>query len=117
MTNVAELAELLAEAQRSATSVVDPTRYAALDLPTAVAVQTAVTTALNASVGMIKTAIRPDGAGVAAPIYSSRIGRDAGFELQATTVIGLEVEVGMVLARDVRSSADIPDAIDHFFLA
>jgi hypothetical protein len=116
MTNTAELAKPLADAQRSATSPVDPAPYAALDRAGAYAVHFAVNEMLGERVGMLKTAVHPDGVGAAAGIYTSRVGHSPSFRLPSATIVGLEVEVGLVLARDVKSSADIPGAIDHYFL-
>ena len=116
MTTTADLAQPLAGAQRSATSPVDPAPYARLDRAGAYAVHLAVINALSERIGMLKTAVHPDGVGAAAAIFASRVGHAPSFKLPSATVVGLEVEVGAVLSRDVRSSADIPSAIDHYFL-
>ena len=100
----------------AATSTVDPSPYASLDRAGAYAVHLAVVDALGEPIGMLKTAVHPDGVGAAAAIFASRVGRSPSFRLPSATVVGLEVEIGAVLARDVTSSADIPAAIDHYFL-
>jgi 2-keto-4-pentenoate hydratase len=78
-----------------------------------------VRSSLGEAIGMLKTAVQP-GAVVAAPIYASRVVRAPGARLPAKTVVGLEVEVGLVLARDIPSDprideATIAAAIDHYF--
>jgi 2-keto-4-pentenoate hydratase len=65
---------------------------------------------------MLKTAIHPDGVGVVAPIYV--LGHSGDFRLPQANAVGVEVEVGVVLARDVPSGADeatVIAAIDHYF--
>jgi hypothetical protein len=115
MTDEADLIGLLAAAENAGSHDVDPTPYAQLDRAAAYRVQTGVLSATGASVGMLKTGIHPDGAGVVAPIPSARVGHARSFRLPVANVLGLEVEVGLVLARDVASSADVPGAIDHYF--
>jgi 2-keto-4-pentenoate hydratase len=116
VTENSELIRLLSDAHRAGTTTVDATPYAELSRPDAYAVQTGVLAALGTSVGMLKTGRHSDGVGVVAPILARGVGRSPGFRLPVATVVGLEVEVGVVLARDVASSADIPSAIDHYFL-
>ncbi len=113
--NEAELISLLANAASTGTHHVDATRFAGLDREAAYRVQTGVLTATGGAVGMLKTGIAADGLGIVAPIPAAGLGRDAGFELPVANVTGIEVEVGLVLARDVASSADLPGAIDHYF--
>ena len=114
--DTAELTRLLVEAHRNGTATVDAALYAGIDRPTAYAIQSGVVDALGANVGMLKTGRHADGVGVVAPIVAPRVGRSPEMRLPAGTVIGLEVEVGVLLARDVVSSADIPSSIDHYFL-
>lgn len=111
-----DLIRPLADAQRAGSHGIDARRYAALDRSAAYRIQRGVRLALGAAVGMLKTAVHPDGVGVVAPIYMSRIGYAPGFRLPADNVIGLEVEVGLVLGADVASSREAADAIDHHFL-
>lgn len=115
MTNEAELIRLLANAESTGTHTVDPVPYAALDRAAAYRIQTGVLTATGAAVGMLKTGIFADKAGVVAPIVAARVGHAPDFKMPSANLLGLEVEVGMVLKRDVASSADLPDAIDHYF--
>jgi 2-keto-4-pentenoate hydratase len=94
----AELIRLLADAQRSDTHAVDAKLFANLDR----------------AAGMIKTGIS-DGIGVAAPIYSEFVGRN-GSRLTAGNVRGLEVEVGLVLGKDVPTGIEsIRPYVDHYF--
>lgn len=111
-----DLASALIAAQRNATQDVDPSAFTALKRPEAYDVQRATMSALGASVGVIKTAVHADGVGVAAPIYGAATVNGPDAQLPLARMVGLEVEVGVRLARDVASSADLPTAIDHFFL-
>jgi 2-keto-4-pentenoate hydratase len=109
----------LVTAQRDAVSTVDPQPFSQLDREAAYRVQTGVVTALGASVGMLKTAVHADGVGVVAPIFADKVGRAPSFRLASQTVAGLEVEVCVVLARDVPPRADaaaVLAAVDHYFL-
>ena len=116
LTDTAELVRLLTDAHRDGAPCVDAMLYASLTRPDAYLVQTGVLAALGATVGMLKTGRHSDGVGVVAPILEPHIGYAPDFRLAVAPVIGLEVEVGVVLARDVASSTDIPSAIDHYFL-
>lgn len=116
MTNEAELIRRLANAASTGTHTVDAVPFSALDRAAAYRVQTGVLVATGGSVGMLKTGIGGDGLGIVAPIPGAGLGRgDASFQLPVANVTGLEVEVGLVLARDVASSADLPGAIEHYF--
>jgi 2-keto-4-pentenoate hydratase len=115
----AELVSLLVGAQRSGTHTVDASLYAALDRPAAYRVQLGVMGALGQRVGMLKTGVHSDGVGVVAPIYAGGVGQAPGFRLPVANVIGLEVEVGVQLAKPVlagASEADIRAAIAHYFV-
>jgi 2-keto-4-pentenoate hydratase len=115
----ADLVDQLVAAQRAGTNTVDPAPYATLDRPTAYRIQASVLSGLGERAGMLKTAIHADGVGVVAPIYASKVGT-APCRLSATNVIGLEVEVGVVLGRDLGAGAhderSVSAAIDHYFL-
>jgi 2-keto-4-pentenoate hydratase len=115
MTIEADLIRLLAAAASADTPTVDAVPFAALDRAAAYRVQTAVLAATGAGVGMLKTAIHAETVGVVAPIPAAGVGYAPDFELPSNNVLGLEVEVGLVLKRDVASAADLPDAIDHYF--
>ena len=115
MTNEADLISLLANATSTGTHPVDASLFAALDRDAAYRIQTGVLTTTGGTVGLLKTGVAADGVGIVAPIPLAGLGRVAGFKLPVANVTGLEVEVGLVLARDVASSADIPGAIDHYF--
>ncbi len=110
----AEMIAALADGQRRGTHTIDPAHYAALDRATANRIQIGVLDALGATVGMLKTAVQGDGVGVASPIYASRIGR-SGMRLPLANVLGLEVEVGVVLGKDVGPDTDVATAVDHYF--
>lgn len=110
----AEMIAALADAERHGTHPVDAAPFATLDRAAAYRIQTAVRAAVGATVGMLKTAVQSDGVGVAAPIYANRVGRD-GFRLPLANVLGLEVEVGVVLGKDVGAEDDVASAIDHYF--
>lgn len=110
-----ELISRLVAAYRAGTPSVDATAYKDLARSDAYAVEDGVRAALGEMVGMLKTAIHPDGMGVTSPIYGSHVGKPPDFRMSGKAVLGLEVEVGVVLGKDVKSSADIPAAIDHYF--
>lgn len=114
-----ELIDRLVAAQRNGTNSVDPTPYAQIDRETAYRVQTGVLAALGAKVGMLKTAVHPDGVGAVAPIYAANVGTAPSFTLRGVSMVGLEVEVGLVLAKDLSAGVDAADvvaAVDHYFL-
>ena len=115
-----DLIDRLAAAQRAYASDVDPAPYAALDREAGYRIQLGVKDAVGRKVGMLKTAVHAEGVGVVAPIYADGI-IAAAARLSARGVIGLEVEVGMVLGRDLPSDsatdpAHVAAAIDHYFL-
>lgn len=115
-----DLVALLVDAHRSDTHSVDATLFAALDRSAAYRVQTGVTAALGFPVGMLKTAVHSDDddeddAGAAAPIYAPYFGR-TGFHLPVTNVLGLELEVGIVLGKNIPAgTTDIALFVDHYF--
>jgi 2-keto-4-pentenoate hydratase len=113
--DTAELIKRLASAARAGTRTVNASVYKELSRDDAYDVQDGVREALGASVGMLKTAVHPDGIGVASPIYAGGVGAAPAMRHSASLALGVEVEVGVVLARDIASSADIPAAIDHYF--
>jgi len=121
MATETELITLLVAAQRAGLSNVDATLFADIDRAAAYRIQAGVLAALNEAPALIKTAIQPDGVGIAAPIFASRYGQSGSLSLTIATVTGLEVEVGLVLASDVTAeiaadSAAIVEAIDHYFV-
>ena len=100
---------------------VDAAPYNELDRAAAYFIQTGVLTSLRETVGMLKTAVQSDGVGVAAPIYATRVGYAPDYRVSAKLVTGLEVEVGVVLAKDVPVGAQLDvvalaAAVDHYFL-
>ena len=110
----AELIASLADAQRRGTHSVDGAAFANLDRPAAYRIQAGVMRAVGANVAMLKTGIQSDGVGVAAPIYGANVGH-SGFRLPVANLLGLEVEVGLVLAKDVGPGTDVAAAVDHYF--
>ena len=110
----AELIRLLADAQRSNTHTVDAKLFADLDQAAAYRVQIGVTAALGRAVGMIKTGVS-NGAGVVAPIHREFAGGN-GARFPVGNVRGLEVEVGLVLGKDVPAEIEsIRPYVDHYF--
>ncbi len=113
-----QLIQMLADAQRLGRHDIDAALFDTLDRPAAYRMQAGVLDQLGETVGMLKTAVHPDGVGVAAPIFASRVGTSGAFQLPVANVVGLEVEVGVVLGRDLGSADDIElvEAIDHYFV-
>ena len=119
MPSEATLIQQLVEAQRAGTNPVDATAYSTLDREAAYRVQHGVMVALGEKPGMYKTAVAPDGTGAIAPIYASRVGQSGSFKLPVASTVGLEVEVGVVLAKDVPNGTDdldLVEAISHYFV-
>jgi len=116
----AELISQLVEAHKAGSRSVDPTPYVDLDRPAAYRVQTGVMETLGATPGLLKTAVHPDGVGVASAIYAPGFGRSGAFALPQANLLGLELEVGLVLRADVPNGstdeAEIIEAIDHYFV-
>lgn len=111
----AELIALLADAHRAGTHTVDGALFAALDRSGAYRVQLGVTAALDATIGMLKTAVHSDGLGAAGPIYAQYVGR-TGFRLPVANVLGLELEVGVVLGKDIPAgTTDVAPYVDRYF--
>ena len=110
----AEMIASLADGQRRGTHTVDGAPFAPLDRAAAYRVQSGVLNAVGAKIAMLKTAVQADGVGVAAPIYASGVGRN-GLRLPVANVLGLEVEVGVVLGKDVGPDTDVASAVDHYF--
>lgn len=120
MTSEADLIRLFSDGQRTGVRSIDATALADLDRAAAYRVLAGTKSSLGEAAGMLKTAVHPDGVGVAAPIYASRVGRSPGFALPADRVVGLEFEIGVVLGRAIANNpqieeADVIPAIDHFF--
>jgi 2-keto-4-pentenoate hydratase len=116
-------AHRLAEAYRASV----PIAFGEAEAPTspeeAMAVQTAVTRLLGATVGGWKVSIRPDGLAAAAPMYrhwTVPIGQR--IQLLANGRVGIEPEIAVRLARDLParpgrpySRAEIAAAIDRVY--
>ncbi len=116
MTALSDLAQRLASAQRTGRHDVDPGPYAALTEADAYGIQTNVMEMLGETPGMLKTAITPGGPAVA-PIFRSRVGNSGVLKLDGSNLLGFEVEVAVVLGRDVPTALDdaaILAAIDHY---
>jgi len=110
----AEMIASLADGHRRGMHTVDGGPFSALDRAAAYRIQSGVMNAIGAEVGMLKTAIQTDHVGVAAPIFAANVGRN-GFRLPVANVLGLEVEVGVVLGKDVGPEDDVAAAVDHYF--
>jgi 2-keto-4-pentenoate hydratase len=108
----------LVDAQRAGAKSVDQGAYPGIDRAAAYRVQMATMTAVGATPGMFKVAVSPDATGSIAPIYASRVG-NSGLRLSAAGVTGLEVEVGLQLAKDLPAGADpatAEAAIGRYFM-
>jgi len=122
MATETDLINQLVTAQRASQSNVDATLFADIDRAAAYRIQAGVLAALNETPALIKTAIQPDGTGIAAPIFASRFGISGDLQLSRATLTGLEVEVGLVLGADLPTEtanaddAAIIEAIDHYFV-
>ncbi|WP_423067747.1 hypothetical protein [Devosia sp. CN2-171] len=122
MSLVEDLAHQLAEAHKVGRHDVDAKPYSELDRAAAFDVQLRVMQLLGETPGLYKTAVAPDGVGAVAPIYKSRFGRSGAFKLPSANITGLELEVGLVLDRDLdvetarRDEIDIVEAIDYYFV-
>ncbi|TLS21591.1 uncharacterized protein PpBr36_10130 [Pyricularia pennisetigena] len=120
--DVDKVARLLTESQLGGGNAkIDPGQFSRVDRDAAYRIMAAVQKALGEETGMYKTAILPDGVGVAAPIYSSRIGQSPGFAFPGDklNIKGVEFEVGVKLAKDIPADADkttIAAAVDHYYL-
>lgn len=122
MTTELDLAQKLFEAQKDGRHDVDAALLSSVDRDTAYRIQTRVMDMLGEQPALVKTAIAPDGVGIVAPIFASRVGQSGSFQIPSTNITGLEVEVGLVLGRDLDSAtaasdpAAITDAISHYFV-
>jgi len=99
-----ELTRRLATAALAGTRTVNASTYKELSREDAYDIQDGVRAAMGAAIGMLKTAIHSDGVGVASPIYADRVGTSLALRLPASLVLGVEVEIGVVLGRDVNFS-------------
>lgn len=119
MTTEAALIQQLVDAHRSGTHDVGPAPYAALDREAAYRVQRGVMVALGETPAMYKTGLTADGIGTVAPIFASRVGMSGAFQLPKANVVGIEVEVAVVLGKDVPDGTDeldLVEAIDHYIV-
>jgi len=122
MSLVEDLAHQLAEAHKAGRHDVDAKPYSELDRDAALAVQLRVMQLLGQTPGLLKTAVAPDGVGVCAPIFASKFSQSASYQLPSANVTGLELEVGLVLDRDLDEATaradeiDVVEAIDYYFV-
>ena len=87
----------------------------------ALSVQSAVMETLGETAGGFKVMINPEGKGTAAPFFASRVVKSGeALSVPARGVIGLEVEVALVLGKNItREMAEagaeaVLEAVDHF---
>jgi 2-keto-4-pentenoate hydratase len=122
MTLVDDLTHRLAAAHKAGVHDVDAKPYSELDRQSAYDVQLNVMKLLGQTPGLYKTAVAPDGLGAVAPIFASRFGQSGSFRLPSANLTGLELEVGLVLDRELdvetarRDEIDIIEAIDYYFV-
>lgn len=123
--NETELIQLLANAQRLGSKpLVDLSAFHDFDLATGYRIALAQQKLLGEEVALYKTVLRNDGLpALASPIWKSRVGygnEDYVFPAHFD-VIGVELELGVKLARDISSSENldeesIQEAIEYYFL-
>lgn len=106
MTTETDATNTLVAAHRAGARTVDQAALASVDRATAYRVQAATMAALGEKAGLYKIAISPDGMGVIAPIYATHVGKSGALRLSASQTLGLEVEIGMELARDLPPGSD-----------
>jgi len=123
MTNTTHsLASALAAGHKSPPAILAglpvPADYAA-----AMKVQAEVAGTLKARVAGWKVAIRPDGVAVAAPLFDHLVSTARTFPVAPSGLMGIEVEIGLRLARDLPprpgalyTRADIVAASDQIFI-
>lgn len=119
MTIESELADRLIEGQRNGASAIDQDAYSGIARAAAYRVQAAVTSGLGMAPVMFKVAVSPTGDGAIAPIYAGRVGDSGVLKLASAGVVGLEVEIGLVLARDLPPRADraaVEAAVGRYFM-
>lgn len=119
MTTETDLARQLADAQRSGSRSVDQGALASIDRAAAYRIQLATMAALNETPGMFKLAVASVGNGAIAPIYASRVGNSGTLKLKSASVTGLEVEVGVVLGRDLppgSNRAAVEAAVGRYYM-
>jgi 2-keto-4-pentenoate hydratase len=119
MSTEAELVQQLTEAQRSGTQPVDATALAGVDRAAVYRFQQSVMAALGEHAGMYKVWTNAEGDAAIAPIYASRIGDSGAVKVPSATVTGLEVEVGVVLSRDLPAGSDrraVDASLGRFFM-
>lgn len=117
-----DLAHHLAAAQRAQRHELDPAPFASLDREAAYRVQARVRDLLGETIGALKVGIAADGKAIVAPIYRTSVGESGKLALPVGNFVGLEVEIGVVLGRDLTPSiaaqgeAAMTGAINHFIM-
>jgi 2-keto-4-pentenoate hydratase len=108
--------EALVESQRSGIPVDAATIAAPADVAAAMQTQADIVRALGAEVAGWKVGMMGED-GTAAPMYRHLVLPEAGrYARGGATFLGVEVEVGFHIARDIKSEADIPDALGVAFV-
>jgi 2-keto-4-pentenoate hydratase len=119
MTIESDLVRRLSDAQRNGSQTVDATALAEVDRAAVYRIQKAVMGAIGERAGMYKVWTNATGDAAIAPIYASRVGDSGTLRLASATVTGLEVEVGVVLARDLPAGSDratVDAALGRYFM-
>lgn len=119
MTTETDLVQQLVAAQRASSRSVDQDAFAAVDRAAAYRIQAATMEALGTSPAMFKVAVAADGTGTIAPIFAGRVGDSGKLKLSSASVTGLEVEVGVVLARDLPPGSEraaVEAAIGRYYM-
>ena len=119
MTIESDAVAQLAAAYRAGTRSVDQASLAGIDRATAYRIQADTMAAVGERAGAYKIAVAADGTGAIAPIYSAHVGNSGELKLEAARTLGLEVEIGMVLAKDLPAGSDrsaVEAAIGRYFL-
>lgn len=99
-STVNDLARALAAGHGNPPAALGASRGPA-DYAEAMAVQAAVAGALKAEVAGWKVAVRPEGVAVAAPLFAHLVGTADTWAVAPSGLMGIEVEIGMRLKRDL----------------
>ena len=108
--------EALVEAHRSGIPVAAASIAAPANVAEAMQAQADIVRALGAEVAGWKVGMSGED-GTAAPMYRHLMLPEAGrYARGGATFLGIEVEIGFWVAKDIKSAADIPDALGAAFV-